>query len=82
MLELYRAALRIRRAHLSGKQFAWLAADPGVLAFEREPPFACVVNLARVNATLPAHETVLLASAPLEQGRLAPDAAVWLRRAP
>jgi alpha-glucosidase len=81
MLELYREGLRIRRAELQHGHLAWLDADPGVLAFERGGRFACVVNLSSAPAALPAHETVLLASEPLEEGHVGPDAAVWLRRA-
>ncbi|GAA2749150.1 glycoside hydrolase family 13 protein [Kitasatospora cinereorecta] len=79
MLALYRAALRIRRAGIGGG-FAWLPAAPGVLAFERGDGFACVVNLSAADAQPPAHRELLLASAPLRDGWLPPDTAVWLRR--
>ncbi|MER7400243.1 glycoside hydrolase family 13 protein [Streptomyces sp. NPDC000151] len=80
MLALYRRALRLRRDHpaLGDGTLTWLDAPDGVLALRREPGFLCVVNLSAEPYTLPAHETVLLASGPLADGRLAPDQAVWL----
>ncbi|SFQ48356.1 alpha-glucosidase [Amycolatopsis arida] len=82
MLELYRAALRIRREHpaLGAGTLRWLDAPPGVLLFAREPGFRCAVNLGPApvpGGALPAGE-VLLASVPLVDDTLPPDAAVWL----
>ncbi|GAA4809316.1 glycoside hydrolase family 13 protein [Actinomycetospora chlora] len=80
VLELYRAALTRRREHpaLGDGDMSWVSA-PGdaVLHLRREPGFACVVNLGEEPVDLPTHE-VLLASVPLEDDRLGPDAAVWL----
>ncbi len=84
MLRLYRDALALRRREpaLGDGDLRWLeVAAPDVLAFARGD-IACVVNLGTVNAALPVHTAVLLASAPLRDGRLAPDAAVWLRLEP
>jgi alpha-glucosidase len=86
ILELYRAALRIRRGeHGPGTApLRWLdeVGDPAVLAFARGDRFACVVNLADGPVDLPPHDVVLLASAPLaDGGRLPADAAAWLRLA-
>ncbi|MFD9981996.1 glycoside hydrolase family 13 protein [Streptomyces massasporeus] len=80
MLELYRAALRVRRGHpaLGDGTLAWLDAPEGVLAFTRDPGFVCVVNLSGEPYDLPTHSEVLLASGPLQDGRLGPDQAVWL----
>jgi alpha-glucosidase len=81
MLELYRAALRIRREHpaLGDGTLVWDEAAPEhALSFAREPGFRCVVNLSARAIALPAHREVLLASAPLDGGRLPADAAVWL----
>jgi alpha-glucosidase len=81
VLELYRTVLDRRRAHpaLGDGDLAWVSA-PGdaVLHLRREPDFACVVNLSDAPVDLPAHDEVLLTSVPLEDGRLGPDAAVWL----
>jgi alpha-glucosidase len=88
MLELYRAALRLRRAEpaLRGPAdlMEWLpphAEDAGVLAFRRGD-IACVVNLSGDHAELPDHATLLLASQPLAGPRLPPDTAAWLRLNP
>ncbi|MFF3854395.1 glycoside hydrolase family 13 protein [Micromonospora sp. NPDC002575] len=83
MLELYRAAIGIRRAEpgLGDGTMRWLAAPDGVLAFARGAGFACLVNLGGAPAPLPPHEARLLASGPLEGDLLPPDTAVWLRTA-
>jgi alpha-glucosidase len=83
MLELYRAALRLRRVHpaLGDGTLRWLDTPGGVLAFARDPGFACVVNLSGQPAPLPGGATVLLSSGPLAPGGTVPeDTAVWLRR--
>ncbi|GAB2496240.1 glycoside hydrolase family 13 protein [Nocardiopsis aegyptia] len=81
MLNLYRAALRIRRTEpgLAGAEMAWVDAPEGVLAFERGDGVRCVVNFADEPHPLPEGAEVLLSSAPVEGGRLPGDAAVWLR---
>lgn len=76
MLTLYRAALRLRRGFDGGLR--WLDAGPDVLAFARGSGGTCVVNLSRDPVVLPASGSVLLASAPLVDGLLPADAAVWL----
>jgi alpha-glucosidase len=80
MLELYRAALRLRRAEpaLGDGRLHWLPAPAGVLAFGRGG-LSCVANLSPAPVALPAHTAVLLASGPLDDGLLPPDTAVWLR---
>ncbi|WP_051426687.1 glycoside hydrolase family 13 protein [Jiangella gansuensis] len=80
-LSLYRTALRVRRAEpdLGDGPMSWIDSPPDVLAFRRGERFACVVNLSAHPAALPEHEEVLLSSADLDDGRLASDAAVWLR---
>ncbi|MGX1617274.1 glycoside hydrolase family 13 protein [Micromonospora chalcea] len=80
MLELYRAALALRRAEpaLGDGTLTWLPAPDGVLAFAREPGFTCLVNLGGAAVPLPAHDELLLASGPLDDDRLPPDTAVWL----
>jgi len=80
MLALYRAALALRRTHpgLGVGTLTWRPAEPGVLAFDRDHGFTCVVNLADGPAVLPHGARVLLASVPLEAGRLPVDAAAWL----
>jgi len=80
MLELYRSALRIRRAEqaLGDGPMSWLDAPDGVLAFGRGD-VQCVVNLSSRPTRLPARAELLLASSSLADGLLPPDCAVWLR---
>jgi alpha-glucosidase len=81
-LELYRAALRIRRTHpaLAGGPAApagadglsWLAAEPGVLAFTRagtagSASVTCVVNLTGGPVEVPRYGTPVVSSAPLAE---------------
>jgi alpha-glucosidase len=80
MLELYRAALRIRRSHeaLGDGTMRWLDTPPDVLAFVRPPGFGCVVNFSSAPVPLPEGATVLLSSDPLAANESIPgDAAVW-----
>jgi alpha-glucosidase len=57
---------------------SWLNAPSGVLAFAREPGFACVVNLSDSPVPLTTGRA-LVASGPLDDGKLPADTAVWLR---
>jgi len=78
MLELYRRALRVRRAEfVQAAALTWLPARDGVLAFGRGG-VACVANLSAGPLELPGGE-VLLASGPLADGLLPPDTSAWLR---
>lgn len=82
MLALYRAALALRHSHpaLGGGELTWRPAEPGVLAFDRDPGFTCVVNLSEGPVALPHGARVLLSSVSLVEGRLPADAAAWLER--
>jgi alpha-glucosidase len=84
MLELYRRALRQRRARpeLGDGPFAWLPGPDQVLAFSRgtEARFACVVNLSGHPVALPVPGRVVLGSAPLDGDLLPPDTAAWVVR--
>ncbi|MDX3075306.1 glycoside hydrolase family 13 protein [Streptomyces sp. NPDC088354] len=82
-LELYRAALRLRRELPglgAGESVHWQDAPEGVLVFRR-PGFACTVNTTGAPVTLPAPGAVLLSSAPVEvtaDGVVLPsDTTVW-----
>jgi alpha-glucosidase len=80
MLELWRRALRIRRAHpaLGDGRLSWLDAPAGVLAFAREPGFVCVITVSDDPVPSPEGAEVLLSSTPLTpDGQVPPDTAVW-----
>jgi alpha-glucosidase len=81
VLELYRAALRLRRirSELGSDGLTWLDAPEGVLSFSRPGAFACVVNISAQPVPLPPHDAVLLTSGPLADGKLPPDTAAWLQ---
>jgi alpha-glucosidase len=87
MLRLYQAALSLRRslAAFTDGGLTWRDAPPGVLSFDRDRdrdgddrPVRCVANLSPTPVELPAGATVLLASSPLTDGKLPPDATAWL----
>ncbi len=85
-LELYRAALRIRRAHPAlglgadgSTAMRWLAAPDDALFFARDPGFLFAANLGPAPVPLPPHTEILLTSGPLDaEGALPPDTAAWL----
>jgi alpha-glucosidase len=85
VLELYRAALHLRRAEaaLGDGALRWLDSGPDVLVFERPGDgsrFVCAVNFGAEAAPLPPYDEVLLSSGPLDEaGRLPTDTSVWLR---
>ena len=84
MLNLYRAALRIRRSEpgLGDGAMAWLPSDGDVLAFGRGNRFMSVTNMSAADVALPQHTEILLASADLVNGLLPSDATAWLLAAP
>ena len=76
-LWLYRQALALRReADLASADFAWVDAPAGCLAYRRGA-VTVLLNAGEVGVALP-EGTVLLSSAPVPDGVLAPDAAVWV----
>lgn len=81
MLTLYRTAIELRgtRPEFAGDAIEWFGApEPDRLAFRRiTGHLTCVLNASTEAAELPAGE-LLLASAPLVDGKLAPNAACWL----
>jgi alpha-glucosidase len=83
MLNLYRAALAIRRSEpgLGDGPMAWLPSGDDVLAFRRGERLTSITNLSAADVPLPPHAGILLASADLVDGRLPPDATAWLRPA-
>jgi alpha-glucosidase len=81
-LNLYHAALRLRRDHpaLGRGTLSWLdePAEAGLLCFTREPGFVFAANLGATDARLPAHREILLASEPIPGTSLPADTAAWL----
>jgi alpha-glucosidase len=82
MLELYRSALSLRRdtPALGDGDLSWLDLGAGVLAFTREPGFACVVNVSAEAVAVPAGYAVLLSSDDPVDGALPGATAAWLVR--
>jgi alpha-glucosidase len=76
--ELYRSALRLRRAHRLGDAgLTWVDAPADVLAF-RSGDVLVMTNFGDSPAELPAGARVLLTSAPLDaDGRIPTDVSVW-----
>ena len=82
-LTLYRTVLAERRANpaLGDGGLSWVEDVPeGVLAFDREPGFRCVVNFGPEPYVLPEDAEVLVASGAAGTGIVGVDEAVWLRR--
>ncbi len=82
-LELYRRALRVRRTRpeLGDGTLTWLDAPPGALAFGRDRPFVCIVNVSADPVPPPYGAKPLLSSGPLtDDGRLPRDVAAWFER--
>ncbi|CAA9266569.1 MAG: GH13_30 / GH13_23 / GH13_17 / GH13_31 / GH13_ 40 / GH13 / GH13_29 / GH13_36 / GH13_16 / GH13_35 / G H13_20 / GH13_4 / GH13_2 / GH13_1 / GH13_34 / GH13 _21 / GH13_19 / GH13_26 [uncultured Blastococcus sp.] len=79
MQSLYRAALALRRSAkaFGGEELEWLPAPDGCLAFRRPDGLVCLVNMSAAAVPLP-EGRVLLASAPVGEGLLPADSAVWL----
>ena len=80
MLNLYKAALRIRRAEpaLGDGDFAWLDAASDALVFSRGDDFVSVTSF-DAPVALPPHREVLLASTEPADGVLPPNSTAWLR---
>ncbi|WP_433117613.1 glycoside hydrolase family 13 protein [Micromonospora sp. CA-246542] len=86
-LELYRAALRIRREHpalaADAGEVTWSQTEPGVLAFSRsagDTVLTCVVNLSAAPVAVDGYGPPVVASAPLTDQLLPVDAAAWFER--
>jgi len=79
-LELYRAALALRRELQRGEDLRWLPSPgPDAVAFSRHDGWACVMNFGADPVPAPPGET-LLASEPLTAGAEIPaETTVWLR---
>ncbi|NEA67396.1 alpha-amylase family glycosyl hydrolase [Streptomyces sp. SID12488] len=83
-LSLYRAALRLRRAHPAPASAPVRVTGPesgAWFSFDRGPGLRCLVNFGPAPLDLDPADTVLLSSAPLAGPTLLQDTAVWLRPA-
>ena len=80
MLSLYRAALRVRKAHpvLAGtaSEIEWVDVGQEAIAFRRQAGFTCIVNLSASDIDLPAGD-VVLSSLPVTD-TIPTDTTVWL----
>jgi alpha-glucosidase len=83
MLELYRSALRIRRAapELGDGTLEWLDAPDGALAFARGSGFVCIVNVSAAPVSAPRGTEPLVSSGALTGDRRVPkDTTAWFAR--
>lgn len=76
-LALYRTALDLRRRLQSDEEIEWVDLGEHVVAFRRPNGWTSVTNFGDAPVALPLGE-VRLVSAPLADGRLAPDSTAWL----
>jgi alpha-glucosidase len=78
-LSFFRKALKLRseRAEFDGGEIGWLTAPRAALIFRRGGGLVCALNAGRRPMALPPGE-LILASAPLEGGKLPADSAAWL----
>ncbi len=79
-LNLYRAAIRLRRELTVGGELRWAPQHEPALHFVRGEVWHCVTNFGSAPLELPPGR-LLLASAPLQAGRLAPDTTAWVQAA-
>jgi len=86
VLNMYRAALHLRRTlpalgHGTTETVTWLDAGPDLVAFRRDPDFACVVNAGDTAVALPPElelARALIASGPMaDDGSVLPDTTIW-----
>ncbi len=80
---LYSDALKIRRAEagLGDGPMQWIGAGVDVIAFSRPGNFACYLNFGKP-IKLPLGAQVLISSAPIVNGIIDQDVAVWMRLTP
>jgi alpha-glucosidase len=69
---------RAARRQLAEDALTWLDSPDAVLAFRRADGFSCVVNFSSASVPLSPYDELILASGPLDGGRLPPDTAAWL----
>ena len=81
-LEMYRKALKIRKAHddLGEGDLNFVSLGKNVLAISRGKRFLSMTNFGRWRKKIPAGYVLLHSSAPLERGKIPTDTTVWLQR--
>lgn len=78
-LELYRAALKLRRELQTAEDLEWVEdGNPDVLHFRRPGGWQVVANFGGAAVELP-EGAVLISSSPLEEGSLPANSTAWLR---
>jgi alpha-glucosidase len=79
MLSFFQRAIELRREYseVDGDKFEWLTMPRDALAFRGRGGLVCALNAGERPVELPPGE-LILASEPLVEGRLAPNAAAWL----
>ncbi len=77
-LELYRAALALRKRLISGESLSWRSSESGTLWFEREGGWSCFTNFTDHQVSLPQGE-VLLTTTEISGSKVPANSTVWLR---
>jgi alpha-glucosidase len=77
-LELYRAALRMRRILQTGENLTWHDGSDQVAWFSRDNGWNSFTNFGQSPVALPAGE-FLLSSAPSSVGKVPGETTVWFR---
>ncbi|MCB9380531.1 MAG: glycoside hydrolase family 13 protein [Acidimicrobiaceae bacterium] len=78
-LELYRAALRLRRELHAGESLTWDDGTEGVVSFVRDTGWRSITNMGSGPIPLPAGR-ILLASGPVPGHEVPGETTVWLQR--
>ncbi|MCF8529444.1 MAG: glycoside hydrolase family 13 protein [Aquiluna sp.] len=78
-LNLYRRAINLRKELEGPEDLSWLESPAGTLAFERPGNWICFVNFGSESQVLPEGK-LLIASAPVEGGKLPGNSTAWLIR--
>ena len=79
-LELYRAALRLRRELQSAELLDWRGSVPEVVDFERPGGWRSLTNFGESAIRLPEGEVLLMSMTSETEGVLEPNTTVWMRR--
>jgi alpha-glucosidase len=69
--------LRRERSEFDGAEIDWLTAPPDAVIFRRADGLICALNASKQPIALPDGK-LILASAPLVDGKLPPNSAAWL----